>query len=211
MASTIARRANCSIFSVVFVLAFSISLFTQTRPVTASSVPRGLNSTLAELMRVAPATIQDLDLANQQQQGGKLHWVTFWRGEKTKNAQVIEALRRNLQSAVPNLIHDTQASGGSISTTFKLYKDLTVVCESLDSVLPPGHESKTESRALSNDLADMNRLREELSSYIQSTAASIENKNPQLLSSTSRSPKRVIVDEDFPETPAPRKRSAPNQ
>jgi len=54
---------------------------------------------LAELIRVAPATNQDL--AYLQQQGGRLGWVTFWRGEKTNNAQVEEALRRNLQFAVP--------------------------------------------------------------------------------------------------------------
>ena len=123
-----------------------------------------------------------------------------------------EALRRNLQFAVPNLIHDTQASGGSISTTFKLYIDLTVVCESLDSLLPPGsRESKTELIALSNDLSDMNRLREELSSYIQQTAASIESKNPQLLSSAGRSPKRVIVDDTIPEKPSPKKRRPSDQ
>jgi hypothetical protein len=106
------------------------------------------------------------------------------------------------------LIHDAQASGGSISTTFKLYKDLTVVCESLDSLLPPGsREGKTELTALSNDLSDMNRLREELSSYIQQTATSMD----QLVSSAGRSPKRVIVDDNIPEKPSPRKRRPSNQ
>ena len=122
------------------------------------------------------------------------------------------ALRRNLQFAVPDLIRDAQASGGNISTTFKLYKDLTVVCESLDSLLPPSaHEGKTELTALSNDLSDMNRLREELSSYIQQTAASIESKNPQLVSSSGRSPKRVVVDDNIPEKPSPRKRHPSSQ
>jgi hypothetical protein len=121
-------------------------------------------------------------------------------------------LRRNLQFAVPDLIHDAQASGGSISTTFKLYKDLTVVCESLDSLVPPGsREGKTELTALSNDLSDMNRLREELSSYIQRTAASMESKNAQLVSSAGRSPKRVIVDDNTPENPSPKKRRPSNQ
>jgi hypothetical protein len=84
-------------------------------------------------------------------------------------------LRRNLQFAVPDLIHDAQASGGSISTTFKLYKDLTVVCESLDSLLPPGsREGKTEPTALSNDLS-------------------------------------VIVDDNIPEKPSPKKRRPSNQ
>jgi hypothetical protein len=109
------------------------------------------------------------------------------------------------------LIHDAQASGGSISTTFKLYRDLTVVCESLDSLLPPSsREGETELTALSNDLSDMNRLREELSSYILQTTASMES-NAQLMSLAGRSPKRVIVDDNIPEKPSPRKRRPSNQ
>jgi predicted PurR-regulated permease PerM len=207
------RRAYWGVLTMVFVLVFSIGLFAQSRPAaastSASSVPRDLNSTLAELMRAAPATNQDL--ANLQQQGGRLHWVTFWRGDNAQKTQMTAALRRNLQFAVPDLIDDAQASGGSIFTTFKLYKDLTVVCESLDSLLPPGsRESKTEL-TLNNDLSDMNRLREELSSYIQQAAASIESKNAQLVSSAGRSPKRVVVDDNLPQKPSPRKRHPSSQ
>jgi hypothetical protein len=122
------------------------------------------------------------------------------------------ALRRNLGIAVPNLIHDAQASGGSISTTFKLYKDLTVVCESLDSLLPTGSRNdSTGLTALRNDISDMNRLTEELSSYIQQTAASMDSKNALLMSSAGRPPKRVIVDDNIPEKPSPTKRRPSNQ
>jgi hypothetical protein len=214
MTATISCRAYWGVLTMVFVLVYSIGLFAQSRPAAASPSPsplaRDLNSTLAELMRVAPATNQDL--AHLQQAGGKLHWVTFRRGDKTEKAQMTAALRRNLQFAVPDLIQDAQASGGSISTTFKLYKDLTVACESLDSLLPPNsREGKSEWTALSIDLSDMNRLREELSSYIQRTAASIESKKPQLVSSAGRSPKTVIVDDNIPEKPAPRKRQPSSQ
>jgi hypothetical protein len=213
MANTISRL-HWGVLSIAFVLVFSMGLFGQSKlaaaSTSASSGAHDLNSTLAELMRVVPATNQDL--ANLQQSGGKLHWVTFWRGDKAQKVQMTTALRRNLQFAVPDLIHDAQASGGSISTTFKLYKDLTVVCESMDSLLPPGlHEGKTEFTALSNDLSDMNRLREGLSSHIQQTAASIESRSPQPVSSAGRSPKRVIIDDNLPEKPSPRKRRPSNQ
>ena len=214
MKTTVTRRSHWGVLTMVFVFVFSIGLFAQSRPAPAStaapSVARDLNSTLAELMRAAPATNQDL--AKLQQQGGKLHWVTFWRGDNTHAAQMTEALRRNLQYAVPSLIHDAQASGGSISTTFKLYKDVTVVCESLDSLVTPGsRESKTELAALNHDLSEMSRLRDELSSYIQQTAASMESSNPQLVSSTGRSPKKVIVDDNIPEKPSPRKHRPSSQ
>jgi hypothetical protein len=213
MAIAITRRAYRDVLTTVFVLVFSIGAFAQSKPVaartSAPSVARDLNSTLAELMRVAPATNQDLGIL-QQQKGARLQWVTFWRGDKAHNAQTAEALRRNLQFAVPNLIHDAQASGGSISTTFKLYRDLTVLCESMDSLIPPGsHENKTELVALSNDLSDMNRLREDLYIYIQQTAASIESKNQRLSSSAGRSPKKIIVDDNVTEKPSPKKRHLP--
>ena len=73
------------VFVMVFVLVFSIGLFAQSRPAAVSTSPspvaRDLNTTLAELMRAAPATSQDL--TNLQQQGGRLHWVTFWRDRKS--------------------------------------------------------------------------------------------------------------------------------
>jgi len=211
--TTTTRRAYCGVLVMVFVLVFSIGLCAQSGPAAVSTSPslvaRDLNTTLAELTRAAPATSQDL--TNLQQQGGRLHWVTFWQGDKAQKARMTAALRRNLQFAVPDLIHDAQASGGSISTTFKLYKDLTVVCESLDSLLPPGSREGKTDLTLSNDLSDMNRLREELSSHIQQTAASMESKNAQLVSSAGRSPKKIIVDDNIPEKPSPKKRRPSNQ
>ena len=209
--TTTTRRAYWGVLGTVFVLVFSIGFFAQSASAAASTSPspvaRDLNTTWAGLMRAAPATNQDL--TNLQQQGGRLHWVAFWQGDKAQKAKLTAALRRNLQFAVPDLIHDAQASGGSISTTFKLYEDLTVVCESLGSLLPPGsREGKTEPTALSNDLSDMNRLKEELSSYIQQTAASMD---AQLVSSAGRSSKRVIVDDNIPDKPSPRKRRPSNQ
>lgn len=213
MTTAITRRAYWGALIIAFVLVFSTGLFAQSRPTAPTSAPlaaHALNATLAELTRTAPATIQDLDEA--QQHGGRLRWVTFWREDKAHNTQMTAALRRNLQFAVPNLIHNAQASGGSISTTFELYKDLTLVCESLDALFPPGsREGNNELTALNHDLSDMNRLREELSLHIQKTAASIDNKNPQLESSANRPVKRIIGDDTIPEKPAPRKRRPSNQ
>ena len=208
--TTTTRQARWGLLVMVFVLVFRIGLFAQSRSAAGSPSPspvaRDLNTILAELMRASPATSQDL--TDLQQQGGKLHRITFWRGDNVQKAKMTAALRRNLQFAVPDLIHDAQASGGSISTTFKLYKDLTVVCESLDSLLPTGSREGKELTALSNDISDMNRLREELSSYIQQTAASMD---AQLMSSAGRSPKKVIVDDTIPEKPSPAKHRPSNQ
>jgi len=211
--TTTTRQARWSLLVMVFVLVFSTGLFAQSRSAAGSPSPspvaRDLNTILAELMRASPATSQDL--TDLQQPGGKLHRITFWRGDDVETSKMTAALRRNLQFAVPDLIHDAQASGGSISTTFKLYKDLTVVCESLDSLLPTGSRESKELTALRNDISDMNRLREELSSYIQQTAASMESRSAQLASSAGRSPKKVIVDDTIPEKPSSAKHHSSNQ
>jgi hypothetical protein len=189
--------------TIAFVFIFSCASFAQTRPAAVAPGARDLSLTLGDLLHVAPATIQDLDIAGQH---GKLHWVAFWRSDKA-SAETMEALRRNLEVAVPNLVQDAKASGGSISTTFKLYNDLNAVCHSLESLLPRGSESKPELAALSNDLADMNRLKQELSSYIERAAVSYESRNPQMYTSSAASgrvPKR-IVDDTVPDKPSAKK------
>ena len=188
--------------TIAFVVTFSFSLFAQTRQAVVA--PRELPATLNEVLRVAPGTIQDLDIAGQH---GKLHWVAFWHSDKA-SAQTMEALRRNLEVVVPNLVQDAKASGGSVSTTFKLYNDLTAVCHSLESLLPRGSETKSELAALNTDLADMNRLKQELSSYIERAAVAYESRNPQMYTSSAapsgRVPKR-IVDDTVPDKPAAKK------
>ena len=195
--------------TIIFVFISSLGLFGQSKlAVTYDPALPGehdLNSSLAELLRVAPATNQDL--TSLPAGSGKLRWVTFWRRDGARRAQIAISLRRNLQFAVPNLVHDTQTSHGSISTTFKLYNDLSVVCESLDSLVAPGsHGRKGEYAALSNDLSNLDRIREELSSHIQRTAALLESNNPDLVSSAGR-PKKIIIDDNIPEKRTRKKRT----
>jgi len=194
--------------TIAFVVTFSLSSFAQARQAVVA--PRELPATLGELLRVSPATIQDLDILKQQQ-SGKLHRVAFWRDKA--DAEMVEALRRNLEVVVPNLAQDAKASGGSVSTTFKLYQDLNAVCHSLESLLPRGSESKPELAALNNDLADMNRLKEELSAHIERVAALYESRNPMLFTSATSAgrPVKKIVDDTVPDKPASKKRGTAGQ
>lgn len=207
MTTAIIRGAITS--AVVFC---SLGLFAQSRSATynpPSAPARELNSTLGELMRVAPLTNQDL--TNLQRHGGKFQWVKFWRRDSAHRAQMSAALRRNLQFAVPNLIHEAQVSSGSISTTFKLYKDLSVVSESLDSLLPPGsRDGNAEVKALNTDLSNLNRIREDLSSYIEQASASFESKHPQLVLSAGGFPKKIIIDDNIPDKPVKKRRPSNN-
>jgi hypothetical protein len=197
------RAHQSSVLGLVFVIACSLASFGQA--CNPASAGRDLNSTLSELMRVAPATDQDLSLLHLQDKTRKL---TFWRRDSARKAQIVDSLRRNLQLAVPKLVRDVQNSRGSLSTTFKLYNDLSVASESLGSLVTSGsRENKAEYAALSNDLSDINRIREEISSHIEQTAASLEGTDPQLASSGGR-PKKIVIDDTTLEKRSPRKQNS---
>jgi hypothetical protein len=59
--TTTTRRADWVVLAMLFVLVFTIGLFAQSRSAAVSTSPstvaRNLNSTLAELLRAAPATL----------------------------------------------------------------------------------------------------------------------------------------------------------
>lgn len=190
----------------VFVLALSLSLAGQSRLVALTNpaavpVAVDLNSSLFDATRVAAAT--DRDLANSNLEGGTVQRLEFWRRQRAHKAQTAASVRRNLELAVPNLVRDVENSHGSISSTFKLYNDLNLVCESLESLVSSGGQAgKSKYPALSTDLSEMNRLREQLSSHIQYTAAVLERNHPEL--ALSGHPKKIIIDDD--DVPVRRKR-----
>jgi hypothetical protein len=200
-----------SILTMAFIFVLSLNLCAQSKLVAASNSAPSMgdsSSALFEVTRLAAAT--DRDLASADIGGGTMRWVTFWRRDSAHKAQIAAALRRNLQLAVPPLVQDAQTSHGGISATFKLYNDLTVICESLDSLIEPSvHASKAKYEVLSNDLSEMNRVRQELSVHIQQVATLLEGKNPGLVSS-GRHPKKIISDDDIPEKPSPRRQTSPN-
>lgn len=198
-----------SIGTITFVFAVSLGLFGQSRVVAAANVPpvvKDLSSSLFDVTRISAAT--DHDLASSHMEGGTIQRLEFWRRDSARKAQIAASLRRNLQLAVPNLVRDVQSSNGTISTTFKLYNDLNVVCESLESLVSTGgHPNTAKYPALSGDLSEMNRIREELSARIQQTAAILEGKNPEL--ALSGRPKKIIIDDDMPQKPSARKHTSP--
>ena len=205
-----------SSLTILFVLASSLGLPAQSKMMAAANSAgpvRDLNLSLADALRVASET--DKDLAGVHTENARLGWVAFWRkGSHKQESEIAASLRRNLSTAVPVLVRDTQNSRGSLSTTFKLYNDLSVVCQSLDSLVASGsHRNKDEFAALANDLSDMGRVRQELATYIQQTAASLESRNPERVQAfvTANGVKKIIVDDNVPERRTARRQTASRQ
>jgi hypothetical protein len=137
-----------------------------------------LNSTLTTLDRVSQAT--QSDIANLHVEKWKSGWKSgFLKGgaHQAEAQQSATSLQRNLRYALPELIHNVQNSRGSMSTTFKLYDDVSLVCEAVDSLINASEAAgrKSEAAQLVDDYSALARVRRSLSGYIQQASAQWEN------------------------------------
>ena len=194
-----------------------------------------LNTTLVDLDRVSQATQNDI--ANMHVEGWKAGWKTGFLkdGEhKDQAQQAAKSLQRNLANALPGLIHDVQNSRGSVSATFKLYDDVSLVCEAVDSLISASEAAgkKGDAAPLVEDFSALARVRRSLSNYIQQSSANMETRGSRTSYAAVASPvaqptqqkaapassapqvvmdqgvKKIIVDDTVPDkaTPAAKKK-----
>jgi hypothetical protein len=172
------------------------------RTQTASQPATDLNSVLADLQRVALSTNADL---------GKLR-IEKWKAdgsEKQQMQQVANSLQRNISSAVPSLITEAQAAPGSVSRTFKLYNNINIVYEFLNSLAEAAGAfgKREEYEPLANDAAALDKIRQTLSDYIEQRAVVLENPpKPATQAQTTEAPKRVVIDDTAPPPKKSRKK-----
>src|SRR5262249_46369799 len=130
-----------------------------------------LDAIVAEIQQSTQNTNLDL---------GRLR-IDRWKADandKAQMQQLADSLRKNLTSAVPDLIADVRSSGGNVSSTFKLYHNLNVVYEYLDSLTSAASSmgKADESGPLNKDAAALDDARKHLSSYIEQAASNLESK-----------------------------------
>ncbi|MBZ5492743.1 MAG: hypothetical protein LAO76_17610 [Acidobacteriia bacterium] len=160
----------------VMMFALGYNLSAQARG--ADSGRMDLNSALISLDRVSQATQNDI--ANMRVESWKSGWKPgFMKGNshQAEAQQAATSLQRNLRYALPELIHNVQSSRGSMSTTFKLYDDVSLVCEAVDSLINASEAAgkKSEAAPLVEDYTALAKVRRSLSSYIQEASAQWEN------------------------------------
>src|SRR5262245_36101571 len=108
-------------------------------PAATAPTVSPIDSTLADLERITAAT--DSDISNLKSEKKTFNWTTswmFWRKDASHGSSgehVATSLQRNLHDAMPGLIHDARNSPGNFTATFRLYNNLSVVCELLDSLV----------------------------------------------------------------------------
>ena len=182
------RSAMKNTLAVLVVLALTASVAGQshnrgprTRAVPAAAVSQtDLNATLTNLEHAAAATHSDISDMRIDK------WGAGWKpGFLGKSSHVKEAeqtavsIKRNLVGALPSLIGEVRTTHGNASVTFKLYDDLSVVCEALDSLLSATetYGKKEEYGPLAKDFSALTQIRRHLSSYIQIRTSAMEARN----------------------------------
>src|SRR5215467_1407890 len=172
-----------------------------------------LNAILSDLQHLSLSTNGDL---------GKLR-IDKWKAdgsEKQQMQQVVDSLQRNITQAVPGLISDLQASPGSVAKAFKLYHNLNVVYEYLSSLSDAAgtYGKREEYDPLASDASGLDRVRQKLSDYIESSAVNLEKQlkkpEPPKTNSTTQGtqqqgPKKIIVDDSTPTTTKKKKKPSP--
>jgi hypothetical protein len=173
-----------------------------------------IDSTLADLERISAAT--DNDISNLKSDKKGFNWKTswmFWHKDTSHSSQaehVATSLQHNLHDAMPGLIHDARNSPGNFTATFRLYNNLSVVCELLDSLVDSTKSGgkKDGDAALAADSAAMGRIRQDIATYVEQMAASLDRNKPPLgwsPTAPSATPvnngktKKIVIDDTIPD------------
>jgi hypothetical protein len=185
----------------------------RTQPVLAPapSVPSpALTSALNDLDRVSSATEADIANVGSSDEKTDRSWKNAWRfwhpfgsSHSPHDEKAAASLQRNLHDAMPGLIQNARSSR-SFAATFKLYNNLSVVCELLDTLVSSSRSQGGKGDiALANDSAAMGRIRQDLATYVEQTAASLDAKSQYTVTTSTpangKAPKRIVVDDTVPE------------
>lgn len=192
--------------TVIIVLAVCVPLMaaaqSQTQaPKPAPAAPPSLDSIMVEIQQVSQNANMDL---------GRLR-IDRWKTDANQKAtyqQMADSLRKNLSYAVPDLLVEVRTTQGSVSSTFKLYHNLNVVYEYLNTLVDgAGSLGKGEEYdPINKDAGDLDTARQHLSAYIEQAANTLEDKakaaaTPPPAATPQPTPRKIVVD-DSP-TPKP--------
>jgi len=162
------------------------------------SIPPALSAIVSDVQRTSSSTNTDL---------GRLQ-IDKWKidgSQRQQMQQVAASLKRNITTAIPGLISDVQAAPDSVSKSFKLYHNINVVYEFLNSITEAAgaYGRKEEYDPLASDVAALDKVRQNLSSYLEQSTISLETQLSQTKAALAKAqapppakepPKKIIVD-----------------
>lgn len=163
----------------------------------APSTTSGLDPVIAHMQQTAQSTNDDL---------GRLR-IDKWKTDGDQRAEmqkIAESVRRNVTMAVPDLIKDVQTTKGSVSTAFKLYHNVNVLYEYVNVLAESAGNfgRQDEYTPLARDASALDAIRQDLSTYIEQAAATLEVKAATPVVAPAPVPPRKIVVDDGATKPA---------
>jgi len=177
-------------------------------PVPYASVSE-LNNILAQVRDVAQSIDGDL---------GKTR-VEKWKIDSATKRDVqgtVESIRRNVQSALPEIIAQVNNAPEDLAATFKLYRNLDALYDVFSQVEGSAEAvgSKDEAQSLRNDLTALQNARHALGDRLQNLAASKETELTRLRTQVKTlqaapppPPTKIIVDDTVPPKKPAKKKS----
>lgn len=176
-------------------------------PVAYSSVNE-LNGILAQLKTTATAMQTDVEKMR----------VEKWKTDASTKRQTqtnVDSIRRNLQSALPEIMAQVSASPEDLAASFKLYRNLDALYDVFGSVVESAGAfgSKDDFQSLSNDMTGLESARRSMGERMQKLASAKEDELARLRAQVKTlsaaapppAPKKIIVDDN---EPAPKKPAA---
>jgi len=178
-------------------------------PVAYASVSE-LNGILGQLKTTANAMQTDVE---------KMH-IEKWKTDASNKRQTqanADSIRRNLQSALPEIIAQVNASPEDLAASFKLYRNLDALYDVFGSLVESAGAfgSKDDFQSLSNDMTGLESARRSMGERMQKLAGAKEDELGRLRAqvktlsaATPPPPKKIIVDDtEPPKKPAAKKKT----
>jgi hypothetical protein len=167
---------------------------------------------LAQLEQASQTTQADLS---------KLR-IEKWKTDSNNKKQTlgnVDSIKRNLGSALPEIVTQLRNSPEDLAASFKLYRNLDALYDVLGSVAESAGAfgSKDEFQGLSNDLNAFERARRSFAERMESLTTSKEAELTQLrtqvrtlqAATPAPPPKKIVVDDDQPKKPVAKKKPVP--
>ena len=179
-------------------------------PVSYSSISQ-LNQLLSQLEQASQQT--QLDLAKLRVE----KWKTDSNNKKQMQANV-ESVERNLQSALPEMIGQLRMSPENLTSSFRVYRNLTALYDVFTAVTESAGAfgTKDEFQSLENDLSMLERSRRAFADRMETLAGAKEVELTRLRTALQtgqggtnpQQPKKVVVDDNEPPKKPAKKKSS---
>ena len=178
-------------------------------PVAYTSVNE-LNGILTQLQETAQSMLADLQKTRIEK------WKTDGATKRQTQANV-ESLKRNLQSALPEMITELNNKPEDTGASFKLYRNIDALYDVFGSLVESAGAfgSKDEFQSLSNDMNGLESARRALGERVQKLTASKEEELTRLRVQVKTlsagpppPPKKTVIDDTEPgKKPAAKKKT----